>query len=173
MIQGTNSAPLSCSIDVCVRVCCPKYHSSCNHSETPGSSNSPLFRLCYHRSFKLHIFVTKLIAQKIMSFGAGDSYGPYSSREMHKFVRYGVDKKDGARTVEKPSFVSFGTKERPEPYRAGKVKLMQRLDTPPSRFCRYLLTQFSIVSPLFWVERAPRPLEVQALEVAAPPHQRG
>jgi len=52
------------------------------------------------------------------------SYGPYSSREMHKFVRYGVDKKDGSRIVEKPSFVSFGDKDKPEPYRAGKVSLI-------------------------------------------------
>jgi len=54
------------------------------------------------------------------------SYGPYSSREMHKFVRYGVDKKDGSRTIEKPSFVSFGSKEKPEPYKGGKHELPDR-----------------------------------------------
>jgi len=45
---------------------------------------------------------------------------------MHKFVRYGVDKKDGSRIVEKPSFVSFGDKDKPEPYRAGKHELPDR-----------------------------------------------
>jgi len=55
-----------------------------------------------------------------------DSYGPYSSREMHKYVRYGVNKKDGSRVVEKPSFVSFGSKEKPEPYKAGKNELPDR-----------------------------------------------
>lgn len=54
------------------------------------------------------------------------SYGPYSSREMHKFVRYGVDKKDGSRIVEKPSFVSFGDKDKPEPYKGGKHELPDR-----------------------------------------------
>jgi hypothetical protein len=43
---------------------------------------------------------------------------------MHKFVRYGVNKKDGSRVVEKASFISFGSKEKPEPYKAGKVRLM-------------------------------------------------
>lgn len=57
---------------------------------------------------------------------SGASYGPYSSREMHKYVRYGVNKKDGSRIVEKPSFVSFGSKEKPEPYKAGKNELPDR-----------------------------------------------
>lgn len=57
--------------------------------------------------------------------GAIMSYGPYSSREMHKFVRYGTDRK-GERTTEKPSFVGFGTKEKPEPYTAGKIELPDR-----------------------------------------------
>jgi len=51
-------------------------------------------------------------------------YGPYSTREMHKQVRYGINKKDQARVVEKTSFVSIGeSKEKPEPYKGGKVKM--------------------------------------------------
>lgn len=50
------------------------------------------------------------------------AYGPYSSRDMHKFVRYGINPKDGSRTVDKPSYISFGTKEKPEPYKGGRVR---------------------------------------------------
>lgn len=45
---------------------------------------------------------------------------------MHKFVRYTVNRKDGTKVVDKPSFISFGTKEKPEPYIGGKDALPDR-----------------------------------------------
>jgi hypothetical protein len=45
---------------------------------------------------------------------------------MHKFVRYTTNRKDGSKVVDKPSFISFGTKEKPEPYLAGKNVLPDR-----------------------------------------------
>jgi hypothetical protein len=101
-----------------------------------------------------------------MSFGAGASYGPYSSREMHKYVRYGVDKKDGGRVVEKPSFTSIGTKDKPEPYQGGKVHCPVRfLSTHALSHANFRAHSNSLVG-------TSRPLEVQALALTTPPNKR-
>ncbi len=66
-------------------------------------------------------------------------YGPYSTREMHKMVQYGINRKDGARTVDKQVFISVGSKEKPEPYKGGKVQLLFIHDAKMSRSFRVRL----------------------------------
>lgn len=73
------------------------------------------------------------------------SFGPYSTRDVHKLVRYGINRKDGSRVIDKPSFISFGTKEKPEPYKGGKVATSPSPLSPSSEvlqlshdhFCRW------------------------------------